>query len=284
MIYLRFIILALVLAGCATPQGQKLQTTLREYPDQKVLDVPFYAQEEYLCGPAALSIVATHLGLNVTSDELVKMLYTPDSKGTFQNDLLSATRRLGLIAVPVFGLRHVIMEINDGRPVLIFQNLGLSWIPKFHYAVITGYDLSKNEIILHTGEFQNYRMSMNTFEHTWARIDHWGLVIVKPGTIPATATEFEMAKATAHLEQLNKLEEAQLSYEKIIERWPTSLVSLVGLGNIHYNKKEYQKAYEYLKSASEAHPESTGARNNYSLASRAWSEEQLKYKKPLKKR
>ncbi len=274
MSYLKFFFLALIFTGCAT-QGQKLKASLpSQYPDQKILDVPFYAQEKYYCGPASLAMVANSLGLKTTSDELATMLYSPASKGTFQNDIVGATRRLGLIATPVSSLKDVILEVNEGHPILVFQNLGLSWIPKWHYAVVTGYDLPKNEIILHTGEFQNYRLSLTTFENTWDRVNHWALVIVKPGDIPLSSSEPDIVQATAGLELLKMFDAAQLSYEKILERWPQSLGALVGLGNIHFYKKDYSRASEYLKLATLAHPQSQGARNNYTLALKAYLDEQ----------
>ncbi|MBC7538132.1 MAG: PA2778 family cysteine peptidase [Bacteriovorax sp.] len=270
----KIFILALICSGCAT-QGQKLKASLQgQYPDQKVLDVPFYAQEKYFCGPASLSIMANNLGLVTSSDELAPMIYSPEAHGTFQNDIISATRRLGLIAVPVNNLKNIVQEINDEHPIMVFQNLGLSWIPKWHYAVVTGYDLSKNEIILHTGEYKNYRLSFTAFENTWERVSYWGLVIVKPGVIPKTANELDVVVATAGLELLNKWEEAKISYEKILERWPQSLGALVGLGNVYFNKKDYKKASEYLKLATAAHPQSVGAKNNYELASKAYLDEQ----------
>lgn len=270
--------MALLFSGCAT-RGEKLRAEFTNFPEQKILDVPFYAQTDYHCGPAALAMVSNYAGLNTSAVELSQMLYTPGARGTYQNDLLAATRRLGLIAVPTTETKQVILEINSGLPVLIFQNLGLSWIPKWHYAVVVGYDWQNDEMILHSGEYQNYRMGLSTFEKIWQRVDSWGFVLVKPGTIPITASEMAMVKATAGLELALHQDDAQISYEKILTRWPQSLGALIGLGNIHYQKKEFMKARDYLKTATVAHPQSPGAKNNYALASKAYLDEQKKIKK-----
>lgn len=282
MTIFKLFFLALLFSGCAT-RGEKLRAEFSNFPEQKILDVPFYAQTDYHCGPAALAMVANYAGLSTSADELSQILYTPGARGTYQNDLIAATRRMGLIAVPINETRQIIQEINSGLPILIFQNLGLSWIPKWHYAVVIGYDWQNNEMILHSGEYQNYRMALSTFENTWQRVDSWGHVLVRPGTIPVTASELSMVKATAGLELALHLDDAQISYEKILARWPQSLGALIGLGNIHYQKKEFMKARDYLKMATEAHPQSPGAKNNYALASKAYLEEQKKIKKSDKK-
>lgn len=269
MAILRLLFLALIISGCAT-RGEKLRADNSTYPDQKILDVPFYTQKDFYCGPASMAIVANNLGLSTSPEELAKILYTPESKGTFQNDMLGGTRRLGLIATPINEMKKIIQELNNRNPVLIFQNLGLSWIPKWHYAVVIGYDLNSNEMILHSGEFKNFRLNLRTFENTWDRVENWGYVIVAPGTIPVTSTEIEMVKATAGLEMVNLLNEAQISYEKILIKWPNSLGALTGLGNIHYQKKEFEKSVNYFKKASEIYPQSTGIKNNYALAQKAF--------------
>jgi tetratricopeptide (TPR) repeat protein len=261
MINLCLIFLALLITSCAT-RGEKLRASFLNYPDILILDIPFYAQTQYHCGPAALAMTINHLGINTSTIELSEMIYTPGVLGTFQTDLTTATHRLGLIAAPVQNIQNVILELNDGNPILVFQNLGLKWIPKWHYAVVVGYDLTKNEIILHTGEFKNYRMKISTFENTWNRVDNWGLLIVKPGVIPRTTSEAEIVKATASLELIGELQLAQLSYENILKKWQYSLGALVGLGNVHYQKKEYLKAREYLEKAMATNPQSSSVKNN----------------------
>ncbi|MBC7538003.1 MAG: PA2778 family cysteine peptidase [Bacteriovorax sp.] len=260
----RFLLLALLFTGCAT-RGEKLRTEFLITPDQKILDIPFIAQTDYHCGPAALAMVSNSLGVETTSEELSSMLYTPQAKGTFQNDLMAATRRLGFIAVPVKDIKQIFDEINNGNPILIFQNLGLSWIPKWHYALVVGYDLNQNEMILHSGETKNYRIKISTFESTWKRVDNWGLIIVRPGSIPKTASEIDMIKASARLETTGHMNNAKISYEKILEKWPESLGSQIGLGNIYYQLNDYEKSSFHLKQATDSHPNASGAWYNYAI-------------------
>lgn len=260
----QIIFFLLLFTGCAT-RGEKLKSRY-SFPAKKVIPVEFISQAKYHCAPASLTMLINHLGNQSTLNQVTEMLYTPEAKGTFQNDVLAATRRLGLVAIPVKKLTNVLKEINHENPVLVFQNLGLSWLPKWHYALVTGYDLNANQMILHTGEMKNFPMKISTFEKIWARVDEWGLIIVKPGTIPVTATEEDMISATAGLEHAGQLNPAITSYEKILIKWKESLGALVGLGNIYYQKDEYKKSQAYLKQATEYHPKAAGAWYNYALA------------------
>ena len=258
----KFIWLALIFSACASHHEQ-YRSELTSLPEHKTLDIPFILQTDYHCGPASLAMISNNLGNNITPDELSRMMYTPESKGTFQVDLLSATRRLGFISVPVVGLKQMLSEVSAGHPILVFQNLGLSWFPKWHYAVVVGHDLEKDEIILHSGDEKNMHLDFSTFLKTWNRADNWAMLIVKPGTIPESASEMDLIKATAGLEAANHLELANDSYKKILEKWPQSLGALIGLGNISYRENHFEAALMYLKKATDFHPKAAGAWHNY---------------------
>ena len=259
-----FFLIALLFAGCAS-RGEKLKAKYGLTNQKVILEVPFIEQADYFCGPATLAMNLEFLGSKHSTTELSSMLFTPQMKGTFQNDMLSATRRVGMISLPVTNLIDVIRTVNNGHPVLVFQNLGLSWYPIWHYALVVGYHLKKNEIILHSGKYRKMRMSISTFERTWARVDNWGLVIVQPGTIPYPATESEMVKASAGLELAGHFAKAKLSYEKILKKWPGSSDAYLGLGNISYEMNDFKKSIRYLKKSIELKPDSAGAWFNYAI-------------------
>lgn len=263
MVRLELFFILFLFTACAT-RGEKLKNKY-SYPDKKVIPVEFISQAKFHCAPAALTMLLHHSGHQTSLEQITGMLYTPEAKGTFQNDVVTATRRLGFMAIPIKKLSSLITEINQEHPVLVFQNLGLNWIPRWHYALVTGYDLKKNEMILHTGEQKNFRMKIPTFERIWDRVDEWGLIIVRPGEIPITASEEDMVATTAGLESAGKFDLAATSYEKILEKWENSLGALVGLGNIYYQKDDYKKSRTFLKQATEHHPKAAGAWYNYAL-------------------
>jgi hypothetical protein len=105
-----------VLGGCATPQVAMLDARWpTELPAQvELTDVPFFPQEDYECGPAALAMVAHAAGVDVTPDALVDQVYLPGRKGSLQPEMLAATRRQGLLAYPL--KPKVEHTARSGRP------------------------------------------------------------------------------------------------------------------------------------------------------------------------
>ena len=254
--------MAFLLTACAS-RGENLKAEFSISPEEILLNVPFIAQTDYHCGSASLAMVVNNLGNKITSDELSQMVYTPGSSGTFQNDLISATRRLGLIAIPINNIRQIFNEINNKNPILVFQNLGLSWMPRWHYAVVVGYDLRRNEIVLHSGNSKNFRLNIRTFEKTWNRVQNWGLLIVKAGSIPQSASEIDMVKSTAGLEIVHHFDQALVSYKEILKKWPESLGALVGIANISFLQNNLTEAKNDLEMAIKFHPQAAGVWHNY---------------------
>src|SRR3569623_1363896 len=114
--------------------------------------VPFFPQERYQCGPAALATVLAWSGAAVTADQLVPQVYLPARQGSLQPELLAAARRyqrLPYVLEP--DLAALLREVGAGHPVLVLQNLGLSWAPRWHNAVVVGYDLARDEVVLRSG-------------------------------------------------------------------------------------------------------------------------------------
>jgi tetratricopeptide (TPR) repeat protein len=254
----------LALAACATPpQTDRLLADPGGLPrTAEVADVPFYPQEAYYCGPAALAMTLTWSGLPVTQDEIAPQVYTPGREGTLQTDVLAAARRNGRLAVPVGAMRDLLAELAAGHPVLVFQNLGLDWYPQWHYAVAIGYDLNRGDLVLHSGTERRYVTPLSTFERTWARGGYWALVVLPPGELPATADEATVLRAATGLEQAGRPEDAAVAYAAIAERWPDGLGAWIGLGNAAYAAGDLERAEAAFRTAAERHPDAAAAWNN----------------------
>lgn len=110
---------------------------------------------------------------------------------------------------------------------------------------------------------------MRKFERSWMLADYWGLAVLPPSELSATASELDHMNSAAALEKIGRTEEAMTSYQKIIERWPQSLSALLGLANLQYSKKNYRRATEYLTQATRLHPRSAAAWHNRALAEKA---------------
>lgn len=262
-------VLALALGACAssTPQTDSVLSRSREVPEAaQVPGVPFIEQSDFYCGPSTLAMTLQWAGKTVRVDELAEQVYTPGAKGSFQADMISASRRQGMTAIPVVGLDSLLKEVAAGHPVIVFENLGLSWAPTWHYAVVFGYDLPGRKVILHSGPEASKVWDLKKFERSWKLGDYWGMVILPPGRLAASADERAHEKAAAALEQIGKYPEAELAYLAIQKKWPASLASSIGLANIAFGQKQYSKAVRFLQKATQDHPAVAMAWHNLAIA------------------
>jgi tetratricopeptide (TPR) repeat protein len=201
-------------------------------------------------------------GLPVTMEDMVPQVYTPGKEGTLANDMVTAARRNGRLAVRLNGLTEILGEIAAGHPVLVFQNLSLDAFPLWHFALAVGYDLESRSIILHSGRDRNRVTALDVFEHTWARSGYWALAVLPAGTLPATAGEKPVLRAAAGLERAGQPRAAATSYRRIAERWPDSLPALIGIGNARYATGDLDDAEQAFRRATQRHPGAAAAWNN----------------------
>ena len=261
----------LIFNGCAAVSIKNWHQNAAHLPAQLELNaVPFYPQEKYQCGPASLAMALGWSGLQITPDALTPQVYTPSLKGSLQPAIVAAARREGRIAYEIAGADALLREIAAGHPVIVLQNLGLSWIPVWHYAVVIGYDLSAEVIILHSGITNRRITPLRTFENTWNRSKYWGLVVLPPNRLPATAEESAYVKAVVGLEKARQWTAAIVGYKTALIRWPQSLPAHIGLSNSYYALGDLKSAEEVLGKTTKRFPEEGIAFNN--LAQVLWEQ------------
>lgn len=256
---------ALMLSACATPpQLSRLeQAWPADVPVRAELkQVPFYPQEDYECGPAALAMAATAAGVSSRPEQLVEQVYLPGRKGSLQQEMLAAGRRQGLLSyVLPPRLDAVLREVAAGHPVIVFQNLSLPFYPVWHYAVVVGYDRDEGLLRLHSGRSERMAMSLSTFERTWARGEHWAMVALSPERLPATAEPDAHALAVAALERVEP-KAALTAYMRGLQAWPAHRASLLGVGNMAYALGQRERAASAYRHAVQMHPDFADAWNN----------------------
>jgi tetratricopeptide (TPR) repeat protein len=260
-----FFLLMAMLGACAAPQTRQLQqASLEQMPQTfELAHVPFFPQDAYQCGPAALATVLHSAGFQVQADALIKQVYLPERQGSVQTEMLAAARRNGAAVYELAPeLKTVLQEIAAGHPVLVLQNLGLSWYPTWHYAVAVGYDIPRAEILLRSGLEKRQVMSLSTFEHTWARSGHWAMLALPQGKLPATADKRQSLQAAVAMEKTDNKNTAQQTYLNLLEKSPSDLVALMGAGNTAYAKKDFETAESFFRLAIQHHPDSGDAWNN----------------------
>jgi hypothetical protein len=259
-----FFLLTLLLSGCATQTRMLLKQTPAHLPPRAELtSTPFFAQERYQCGPATLAMSLNAAGIGISPDSLVPQVFVPKREGSFQPEMLAAGRRNGAFSMTIPPrLDALLSEVAAGNPVIVLQNLSLPISPLWHYALVIGYDLNQEEIILRSGTTERLAMPVSTFEHTWKRSDFWGMVTLPPGRLPATAEQGTASDALVAFEKNASPAQARKAYEAALKRWPDSLVLQLGLGNTAYAAGDRPAAAEVFRRATEKHPDSAPAFNN----------------------
>ena len=263
------LIFLLWLTGCAsTPQTDALTQKIAEpfAAPTELTQTPFFPQEAYQCGPAALATVMQAQGVDVTPDALQDEVYLPQRKGSLQIEMITATRRHNLLPYVLRPqLEEVLSEINAGRPVLVLQNQGVSWYPQWHYAVIIGYNLQAGKLILRTGTIKRYVMSMSTFERTWQRSQYWAMVTLKPGQLPSRPDEWRYLQAIIGFEQSRNWPLIDTLYTTGLQQWPASKDLHMGYGNVLYLQHQLQPALDQYQSVLRNDPEFAPAHNNLAM-------------------
>lgn len=256
----------LLLAGCAqlVPQTLALRTDWPAGVPQAVelAGVPFFPQDEYQCGPAALATLLAHSGLSVTPEALVPQVYLPARQGSLQLELLAAARRHGRVSY-VLAPRYadLLREVAAGHPVLVLQDVG-ALTTEWHYAVVNGFDYATGTVYLRSGMQPRQAMSFTAFERSWIQSGYWAMVVVPPSRIPATATEDAWMHAVLALARVADPQAAITAYTTALRRWPDDQAAAVGLANQLHARGDAARAAAVLRDARVRHPDSAIVANN----------------------
>jgi hypothetical protein len=258
--------LASLLAGCATSPPLADGLPLSASRVIELGSTPFFPQEDYQCGPAALATLLVASGVEVTPEALVPEVYVPGRKGSLALDLVGATRRHDRLPwVLETTANEMVGELEAGRPVLLLQNLGLPQIPIWHYAVLVGYDAYRNVAILRSGDTERLEMKWQHFARAWDEGGRFAMTVLRPDEIPVNATPARFVEAVAGLEAAGQRAAARTGYESVIARWPEEPLAWVGLGNVALADGDRAAAADAYMRAILLAPDDAAARNNLAL-------------------
>ncbi len=264
-----------LLSGCAdlrqyqagSPQADAiLATPPAGLPLRVALDtVPFFAQEEAQCGPAALATVLVNLGWPVTPADLLSQVFTPAREGAFQVEMLAAARRQGALAVRVAPqLQALLQEVAAGRPPVVLLNPALAVWPRWHYAVVAGFDLQAGTVTLRSGRSRADIWPLATFDFAWARSRRWGFVVTAPEQPPSTAGREQLTEAVVAFARVQPPALTRSAYQAALKRWPEVPVLEMGLAQTWADERQWPQAVAALQAAV-AHGGGAVALNNLAM-------------------
>ena len=240
------VLILAALSGCASlmPQTMELAKGLPPGLPEKVelTETPFFPQQRYQCGPAALATVLNTAGVKVTDEDLVPEVYLPARKGSLQVEMLAAARRHGLISyqlAPRF--EDVLREIAAGTPVVVLQNLGM-FSSGWHYAVAVGYDYDKGTLVLRSGTQERDVMPFGVHEVVWLRGGYWAMVVMPPDKIPRHGRREPLACRGGRARAHRRRARCPRGLPDLPRRWPENVNASIGLANTHHTLGELKDA------------------------------------------
>lgn len=227
--------LLMLLAGCA---GQPLQLPARSerLPERVELgDTPFFPQDDYQCGPAALATLLVQRGVQTSPEALLPRVYLPARKGSLKVELVAAARQHGQLVYPLRPeLDALLAQVAAGHPVLVMQNLGLDWYPQWHFAVVVGYDRPSQQLVLRSATIRRHTTDFTTFDRSWARAGRWAVLTLPPDRLPAEPQLATWLQAASDLEQTRQPRAAEAAYRTAVRQWPDEALPGFALANLRH--------------------------------------------------
>ena len=264
------LVLLCLVQGCASLQhSPELSPEIVENlpPAVELTRTPFIPQTRHHCGPAALATVLQSHQIEVAAEALAPYIYIPGRKGSLQIEIAATARGFGALPYPLKpALADLLAEVAAGNPVLVLQNLRFGWWPQWHYAVVVGYSIPEQELILRSGTTERWQTSFDTFAGTWDRAENWALVIVPAGVIPATATLPAYLRSVHAFEQTGLKAYALDSYRAATAHWALDATTWLARGNLAYGMTFHEEAVEALLTAARLAPDDVIAWNNLAYA------------------
>lgn len=143
-----------------------------------ISNVPFYAQEDYQCGPASLAGVMNYWKIDVTPDDIAKEIYSKSAKGTLNIDMIIYPQKKGLLAEQYSGnVKDLKKNIDSGHPLIVLIDYGFWAFQSNHFMVVVGYN--DDGVIVNSGKDKGKFISEVDFIKTWKKTKFWTLHIKK---------------------------------------------------------------------------------------------------------
>jgi tetratricopeptide (TPR) repeat protein len=159
-------------------------------------------------------------------------------------------------------LPALVAELREGRPVLVLQNLQLATWPAWHYAVVVGYDPEREVFLLRSGRTERLKTPAAEFRRTWGLAGNWGLVVLRPGELPASDDPAAYLEAVAAMEGIASPSLLTTAYRAALDRWPGHFAARFGLANALRESGDRDQAERIYRSLLAERPGEPAVVNN----------------------
>ncbi len=175
------LLLGLLGGGCAGVPLDAVRADVARGAGHLLATVPFVPQETQQCGPASLAMVLGYWGAPADAGEIGRALALPSGRGVLNLELEFEARRRGFRTEAFAGtLARAKAELRRGRPLIVFQDLGIGPVSVPHFAVLIGYDDRAEVVVLHSGTTAYRVVPYREFLRTWSARHGWTLLVTPP--------------------------------------------------------------------------------------------------------
>ncbi len=258
-----------LLSACAR-QPLVLESQIAEaLPDVVNLKtVPFFPQTKYQCGPATLAGVIDfyYPDADITPEQLAPQVWTPKVKGAWPVEMRSTLRRNNLIPYHhAITPEQLLQEVAAGNPVLVMLDLGIGPLKKWHYAIVVGFDLENDLILMRSETTEERWMHWHHFRKGWKKSGYWNSVPLPPHSLPAAALGGTIWLDISDMEQIDP-DAVKTLWELAAVRWPDTWQLWFGAGNSAYFDGRPGDATSFFLSGLEANNTQASIWNNLGYA------------------
>jgi ABC-type bacteriocin/lantibiotic exporter with double-glycine peptidase domain len=149
-----------------------------------VVEVPFFPQETFQCGPASLATVInywhekTGAAKNLTPEAIAAKIYSPSARGVLGIDLEFYARKQGFQARQIAGtIDELKKSLDEGIPPILLVDYGFAQYQRNHFMVVKGY--SDSALLVNSGSKESERIGNEALLKVWKKTGYW-MLLVKP--------------------------------------------------------------------------------------------------------
>lgn len=235
----------------------------------RVLNVPFVAQTEALCGGAAIAMVLRYWGETRVLAEDFATLVHQNEGGIIAGELLDTIRDMGWQAIPFTGtIQEIQTQLSHGRPLIALIESRAS---RYHYIVLVGW--TQGYVLLHDPARGPFRvLREDALLRAWAATEYWTLLVLPSHKTSSEKVNIHSIKASngvnsypdecaqlvkegVQLAREGDLVSAENTLSIAHELCPHAGVPLRELASIRFRQKRWNEAAQLAERAVVLEPE-----------------------------